>query len=607
MCGIFGYIGKKRAREYCVKGLELLEYRGYDSAGLASIERGKLTCVKRAGKVAELKKAIEESNNEHHLAIAHTRWATHGKPTETNAHPHLNSEKSIAVVHNGIIENYKILKEEFPDIAFHSETDTEVIAHLFCKYYTGDLFEAGSKVVKELSGAYALAIVHRDHQDAIFVAAKECPLVIGRGTCETFISSDPNALFTKNLEVLYLQTGEMGIVNANGITLYDREGTPVNRLLELLDLTHGTATKNGYDHFMLKEIHEQPTTIQQTLTSRLNLEFGTANFPELNMNAKELQMIHRILILGCGTSWHAGCIGKILIEDLARISTDVEIASEFRYTNPIVSENTLVIAISQSGETADTLAALREAQAKGAKAIGICNVPNSTLTREVDSTLFLNAGPEISVCSTKAFTSQITLLTLFALYLGRLHHLSKEQGQELLTEIKRLPHQIQKVLSLENTIASVAKKYSQYTGFSFLGRRHMYPTGLEAALKLKEISYINATGYAAGEMKHGPIALAGPDLVIVAMCGNKQTFEKITSNIEEMRARDSPIIAFAPENRSEIESIADEFIPIPTDLCDELASIPYSIAGQLFAYYIAKELALDIDKPRNLAKSVTVE
>lgn len=607
MCGIFGYVGKNKAKAHCIEGLERLEYRGYDSSGIASIFDGKIHCIKKSGKVAALKEALMQSHGEHALAIAHTRWATHGKPTESNAHPHLNAKKSIAVVHNGIIENYKALQEEFSDEIFLSETDTEVIAHLFCKYDNGDLFETGKKVVSMLEGAYALAVIHLDHPDTIFIATKECPLAVATAKGEAMVASDPNAFFHDKLNVTYLESGEMGIVTSGGVNLFTSDGSAVNRLAELLDCSRDAISKNGYEHFMHKEIFEQPVTIQRALDSRMDLEYGTAHLPELNLNAKDLQSINRILILGCGTSWHAGCIGKTLIENLARIPTDAEIASEFRYTNPIVSEDTLVVAISQSGETADTLAALREVRAKGAKTIAICNVPHSSLTREVDSTLFINAGPEISVCSTKAFTSQLTILTLFALYLGRLHHLSKEQGKELIHELQRLPSQIRSVLAREKEIAEVSQKFAHLPSFAFLGRQHMYPTSLEAALKLKEISYINATGYPAGEMKHGPIALACEDLAVVALCGNTQTLEKITSNIEEVRARRSPIIAFAPESAREIESIADAFIPLPDSLCDELASIPYSVACQLFAYHIALHHGLDIDKPRNLAKSVTVE
>lgn len=613
MCGIFGYIGsdaKENPVTICVEGLKHLEYRGYDSAGIAGILNGSIDSCKIAGRVQDLENMIEQSKLKLSIAIAHTRWATHGKPTHYNAHPHFDKEKQLAIVHNGIIENYAIIKEKLikKGIVFQSDTDTEVIAQLLGFYYETDFLLAIRKVLQELDGAWAIAIIHKDYPNQIFAAAKDTPLVVGfnNSLTEAYISSDPNALKKEGLRVVYLKTDEIAVIKHNQIELFGIDGMKKAMQSEKLHVDTSQTSKGQFEHYMLKEIFEQPISIRKAMEGRLSEYFGTAHFEDLTLSIHELQSVNRILILGCGTSYHAGCIAASMLENIARIPTEVEIASEFRYSNPIISENTLVIAISQSGETADTLAAVREVKAKGAKIVGICNVKHSKLTREADSCLFLKAGPEISVCSTKAFTSQLTLLSLFTLFMARLRHLSKEDGQLLLRDLKQLPHSVEQILAKTDEIEALAKKYSRFQNFFFIGRRYMYPTSLEAALKLKEISYVNAMGYPAGELKHGPIALIDENLATIAMCGNQQTYTKLLSNLMEIKARNGPVLIFAPKSSKGLEQISDDVLYLP-DVSDPLASIPYSVAAQLFAYYIAKERGTDIDKPRNLAKSVTVE
>nr|NGX51609.1 Glutamine--fructose-6-phosphate aminotransferase [isomerizing] [Chlamydiota bacterium] len=544
------------------------------------------------------------------IAIAHTRWATHGVPNQENAHPHFNQEKTLALVHNGIIENHNAIRErlERKGVLFESETDTEVIAKLISHHYSGNLRTAVQKTLRELQGSLAIALIHKDHPDEIIAASRESPLVLGidRKNGEAYLSSDANSFNGKSLDVIYLKNDEIAVLKHDKMSVYNTHGKKIEKMSKTIGFKNTPISKSGYEHFMLKEIHEQPQTIQQAMQERIHEEFGTAKFEELELAASELQSKNRVLILACGTSWHAGCIAASMLEQIARIPTETEIASEFRYTNPIISKETLVIAISQSGETADTLAAMREAKAKGAKVLGICNVPHSTLTREADSTIFLRAGPEISVCSTKAFTSQLTVLALFALYMARIRHLDKEEGQKFLKELKHLPTKITQVISQAPKIEAYAEKYASFKHFFFMGRRYMFPTSLEAALKLKEISYLNASGYPAGEMKHGAIALVNPELAVIGLCGNRQTFGKMMSNLMEVKARGGEILAFAPKGEKEILKITDDVIWLP-EVIDPLASIPYSVAGQLFAYYIAKLCGNDIDQPRNLAKSVTVE
>ena len=616
MCGIFGYIpGTKEDKEgvvkTCLEGLFRLEYRGYDSAGIAGISKAQLQSCKSVGKIKALETVLNENMLELDLAIAHTRWATHGGLTNENAHPHFDEESRLAIVHNGIIENFYEIRHKLmkKGVKFYSETDTEVIAKLIGHYYKGDLRKATAKAIKELDGSFAMAIIHQDEPETIVTTARECPLVLGIDpkSRATFLSSDTNALSGHELDVMFLRDDQIGCVTSHRIVIYNKSGDIIRHKFEPLGLELHSISKNGFEHFMLKEIYEQPMTLQKTIEDRFSEEFGNATLGNLNITLQEFQSAHHILILGCGTSWHAGQLAASMIENIARIPTQAEIASEFRYTNPIVSENTLVIAISQSGETADTLAAVREVRAKGAKVLGICNATHSTLSREADGVIYLRAGPEISVCSTKAFTSQLALLSLITLHLGRLRHVEKQEGQNFIRHLKKLPKTIEEVLHNASHIEEMAKKYASYEHFFFLGRRYMFPASLEAALKLKEISYLNATGYPAGEMKHGPIALVSPDLAVIGMCGNNQTQEKMLSNLMEVKSRGGQILAFAPRGYRKILSVTDDVIWMPEDIRDELACVPYSVATQLFAYYIARIRGCEIDQPRNLAKSVTVE
>ncbi|MBS0647814.1 MAG: glutamine--fructose-6-phosphate transaminase (isomerizing) [Verrucomicrobia bacterium] len=610
MCGIFGYIGPDNSAAICLEGLKKLEYRGYDSAGLVGVAEGQLHFWKEVGKIRVLEQAWSEKPVSLSLAIAHTRWATHGKPTRENAHPHFDEHLRIAVVHNGIIENHNALREMLKSygIKFNSETDTEVIAQLIAHYYKGDLAAATQQALSLMQGFWGIAVIHKDHPDQIIAVSRENPLAVAfnPSSGEAFLSSDPNAFHSSDLDVLFLRNDELAVIQADKVEVFDSSRTQIAKTPEKLGLENYTRSKGDFEHFMLKEIFEQPQTIEQALHNRFIEDFGTVEFENFHLTPQDLQAVRRILILGCGTSWHAGCIGAFLFEEKTRIPAHAEIASEFRYKNPIVSENTLVIAISQSGETLDTIAAVREVKQKGSKVLAICNVRNSTLTREADATVFLRAGPEISVCSTKAFTSQLTVLSLLALLMGRQRHLSKEEGQAFLAELHRLPALVQQVLDLDAIIEEVASRYSHYKNFFFLGRHCMYPASLEAALKLKEISYINASGIAAGEMKHGPIALVDAQLPVIGLCGNRRTMDKMLSNLTEVKSRGAPILAFAFENTLEIDTLANDVIYLPS--CpDELAPIPFSIAAQLFAYYVAHQRGTDIDHPRNLAKSVTVE
>lgn len=610
MCGIFGYIGPEDPAVICLKGLEKLEYRGYDSAGLCGVLQGELKVWKEVGKIRALEQAWTDAPLPLSLAIAHTRWATHGEPTRENAHPHFDQDLKVAVVHNGIIENHRQLREmlESHGVKFRSQTDTEVIAQLIAYYYQGDLAAATQQALSLMQGFWGIAVIHKDHPHQIVAAARENPIAIAFNptTNEAFISSDPNAFHSSELDILFLRTDELAVVQADKIEVFDPARIPVQKAAEKLTLDNFSRSKGDFEHFMLKEIFEQPETLKQALHNRFIEDFGNVEFENFHLSPQDLQSTRRILILACGTSWHAGLIAASLFEEKARIPCQAEIASEFRYKNPIVSENTLVIAISQSGETLDTVAAIREVKQKGSKVLAICNVRNSTLTREADATIFLRAGPEISVCSTKAFTSQITVLSLLALLLGRQRHLDKDEGQRFLSHLRELPGIVEQVLALDAKIKEVAEKYAKYPNFFFLGRHYMFPTSLEAALKLKEISYLNACAYPAGEMKHGPIALIDSNLPVIGLCGNRRTSEKMISNLMEVKARGAPVLAFALPQTPDIERIATDLIVLPECL-DELAPIPFAVATQLFAYHVARCRGTDIDQPRNLAKSVTVE
>ncbi len=608
MCGIFGYIGPRDAIPLVLEGIKKLEYRGYDSAGMAALVDGELVYHKEVGKVAKLEEAVSHKPWVSHVAIAHTRWATHGKPSEVNAHPQFDTKYECAVVHNGIIENYEPLRRllEKRGITFRSETDTEVIAQLIGFLYKGDFLKAVQRALPLLQGAFAIAVLHQKHADQMICAARESPLAIGVGEKEMYIASDAQAFIKYTRRAIYLRSSEIACVTTEGAEVFDAWIGKIPKEIEDLEMGAEEVSKGKFQHYMHKEIFEQPQTVLNALLSRYTEEYGTAILDNLHFTDEELLQIQRIVIIACGTSYHAGLIGALMIEERARIPVEVEISSELRYKNPIVLPNTLAIAISQSGETADTLAAMHELHAKGARIVGICNVQGSTLAREVDSCLFLRAGPEIGVASTKAFTSQLALLSLFALGLARMRTMSLTEGKQFIQALTHLPGQLKTVLENENAIKEVAKKYAAYDNFFFLGRRFMLPTALEGALKLKEIAYVNANGYPAGEMKHGPIALIDENCLTVAYCGDGVTYHKMLSNLMEVKARNGKIFAIAPEGSREIVGIADTIIWVPKTI-DDLAPLPATVVSQLFAYHVAKERGTEIDQPRNLAKSVTVE
>lgn len=608
MCGIFGYIGPKNPLKTALSGLKTLEYRGYDSAGLAGIKDHTLYFWKEVGKVAELEKEVLANPEDLDIAIAQTRWATHGGVTKANAHPHLDNAKKIALVHNGIIENYAELKAELikEGFTFHSETDTEVIVNLISKYDEGDILKAVQTAIGRLVGAYAFLLIHVDYPDQMIAVAEECPLVVGIGTNEAFISSDSHAFAFHTRQAMYLSSGEIAVVKANQQQILNIDSRIIPKEIFSLKESSQESSKGDFAHYTLKEIFEQPLAIRSALVGRILEDYGTCVFEDLRLDEEVFTKTERILITACGTSLHAGLVGRYMLEQYAHLPVQVEISSEFRYKNPVIQPGTLVIAISQSGETADTIAAMRELKAKGAPILAICNVYGSTMTREANGCIYLRAGPEIGVCSTKAFTSQLTVLAMLTLKLARMHHMSKQEGKEFLFALERISEQLKQVLAQDQEIKKLAKKYSAYQNFFFIGRNYMYPTALEGALKLKEISYINANGYPAGEMKHGPIALICPDCPTVALCQNQVTYSKIISNIMEVKARNGKVLAIATKGSKGIEEIVDDIIWVPETI-DPLAPILTTVVTQLLAYYIAMEREADIDRPRNLAKSVTVE
>lgn len=610
MCGIFGYIGPKDPVTVCLKGLQLLAYRGYDSSGIAGVSHNTLVSLKEIGKLSNLENAVQGSFLQLENAIAHTRWATHGKPTKENAHPHFDQYAHVAVVHNGIISNHFSLKKKLQSqgMVFQSETDTEVISQLFSFYYKGNLLEAFHKTLSDLEGFWAIALIHKDHPEYLLVAAKENPLAIGidEKKQEVFVSSDVNSFTQEGLNVFFLKNNECALISREGAQVFNQNLEPLSKTLERLSIQSSQISKNGFEHFMLKEIFEQPDTMRQALHGRYLEKQGTAYFEELLLQEEELRTFDHVLFLACGTSWHAGLIAASWIEEKVGITARAEIASEFRYKHNILPKNTLVIAISQSGETFDTIAAIRKVRLQGVRVLAICNVPHSTLTREADSSLFLRAGPEISVCSTKAFTAQLTVLALFTLLLARLRRMSIEEGRSFLEELLAIPIKIDWVLREKDKICMLAKNYARFPHFFFLGRHYMYATSLEGALKLKEISYIHATAYPAGEMKHGPIALVDSELAVIGFCGHEKTLDKMLSNLMEIQAREGHILAFTSAPSSELEKIAQDILLLPSTP-DEWSCFLYSVASQLLAYYIAREKGTEIDQPRNLAKSVTVE
>src|SRR6267142_1871413 len=608
MCGIVGYVGPQDSVPILMEGLRRLEYRGYDSAGLAILNGDGIKVEKTAGKIAMLEERINATHPSGTLGIAHTRWATHGEPNTTNAHPHVDCKGRIAVVHNGIIENYSTLKTKLQEEGhrFTTDTDTEVIAHLVEKFYNGNLEKAVAAALRLLTGTYGIAVISTDDPGKIVGARHGSPLVVGICDSEYILASDVSAIIRHTNQVVYLDDEEMVVLTPAGIQTSTIREETVAKKVETVDWDLEMIEKAGFPHFMLKEIFEQPQSLRNTLRGRLLADEGTARLGGLNMSAAELRAINRVVITACGTSWHAGMIGEYLIEELARIPVEVEYASEFRYRNPILEPGTVVIAVSQSGETADTLAAMREAKRRGARVLGVCNVVGSTIARESGGGVYIHAGPEIGVASTKAFTSQVAALALLTLYLGRLGELSTEMGAELSRELASIPDKIERILAGAERVKAIAKAYAHHNNFLYLGRGYNFPVALEGALKLKEISYIHAEGYPAAEMKHGPIALIDQNMPVVFICTQDSAYEKVLSNMEEVRARRGKIIAIASEGDDHVATKADHVIYIPKTvgpLTPLLAVVPL----QLLAYHIAVERGCDVDQPRNLAKSVTGE
>ncbi|MBI3353874.1 MAG: glutamine--fructose-6-phosphate transaminase (isomerizing) [Nitrospirae bacterium] len=610
MCGIVGYIGKQEVLPILIDGLKRLEYRGYDSAGVAVVNKdGRLDVRRSVGKLKNLESALEGKGIKGSLGIGHTRWATHGRPSEENAHPHRAG--GIVVVHNGIIENYIQLKNRLikEGCKFTSETDTEVICHLVNMYSKkgNGLEEAVRKALKDLHGSYAIGVINENEPDVLIGARNGSPLVAGIGNGEYFIASDIPAILNHTRDVIFLDDNEMIILRQKKYAITDMDGMPVEKEINKVMWNPVMAEKGGYKHFMLKEIHEQPRAIMDTIRGRISQETGHIYLDEMKLSEEEIKGLKKVMIVACGTSWHAGLTGKFIIEELVRLPVEVDIASEFRYRNPIVDKDTLFLAISQSGETADTLAALREAKKNGAKVVSICNVVGSTITRESDGIVYTHAGPEIGVASTKAFTTQLTALFLLAVYFGVVRgKIDGKYLKELLKELVHLPLLIEDALKTDKEIEGIASAYFNYRDFLYLGRGINYPIALEGALKLKEISYIHAEGYPAGEMKHGPIALIDEDMPVVVLTADDKVYEKVLSNIMEVKARGGKIIAIASEGDKEIAKKVDSVLYIPR--CNHfLTPILLSIPLQLLAYHVAVLRGSDVDQPRNLAKSVTVE
>ncbi|HNZ43893.1 MAG TPA: glutamine--fructose-6-phosphate transaminase (isomerizing) [Bacteroidales bacterium] len=612
MCGIVAYIGPKQAYPILIKGLHRLEYRGYDSAGIAILDK-EMKLFKSKGKVSDLEKIIENVNLKGTIGIAHTRWATHGEPNDANAHPHASNANDLALIHNGIIENYAALREELISrgYIFHSNTDTEVLIHLIDEIRKNekvDLVKAVQLALNQVIGAYAIVIISKEHPDMLIAAKKGSPLVIGIGKKETFVASDATPIIEYTKNVVYLNDEEIAIIRRNEdlkiTTIKNIDKTPY---IQKLELNLSAIEKGGFDHFMLKEIYEQPRSVRDCMRGRLNAQDGRVSLGGILDYIEKMTKANRIIIVACGTSWHAGLVGEYLFEDIARIPVEVEYASEFRYRNPVIYENDVVIAISQSGETADTAAAIELAKARNATIIGICNVVGSTITRMTHAGSYTHAGPEIGVASTKAFTAQVTILTLMALMIAdRKGSISKSRFHQLIGELELIPDKIEQTLKVNEQIIEISKIFKDVRNFLYLGRGYSFPVALEGALKLKEISYIHAEGYPAAEMKHGPIALIDEEMPVVVIATKQHVYDKVVSNIEEVKARKGKIIAIVSEGDVEVKKIADYTIEVPE--CDEiftplLATVPL----QLLSYHIAVMRGCNVDQPRNLAKSVTVE
>ena len=608
MCGIVGYIGQNEALPVLVGGLKKLEYRGYDSSGVALIEDGKIETVRASGKIAALEDKLKNKPLHGHIGIAHTRWATHGAPTEQNAHPHQSFDGNISIVHNGIIENYAILKKKLQSegIEFKSETDTEVVAHLIARYYKGNLKEAVLKAISKIEGTFGLAVICKDEPGTLIGARRGSPLILGIGQNEFYLASDVSAIIMHTQKVVYLDDNDIVEIKNDSYSMVNTQSQAVQHEVQDVEFDADAIAKGGFAHFMLKEIFEQPEVLRNTMRGRLLYAEGNAKLAGLDTNIKELRNINRIIITACGTSYYAGMVGEYMIEDLAGVPVEVEYASEFRYRNPIIKPGTLVLAISQSGETADTLAALKEAQQKGATALAICNGVGSTIARTSDGGVYLHAGPEIGVASTKAFTSQVTVLAMIALLLGRQRRLSFESGADIVKAMQELPELVEQTLKLSDQIAGIANKYVKANNFLYLGRHFNYPVAMEGALKLKEISYIHAEGYPAAEMKHGPIALIDENMPVVVIAPKDALFDKVISNVREIKARGGKVIAISTADCHPLDEIADHLITVPKTT-PMLMPIVTCVPLQLLAYHIAVLRGNDVDQPRNLAKSVTVE
>jgi len=609
MCGIIAYVGSKDARSVLLEGLKRLEYRGYDSWGLVFLNKERLVSLKRVGKISQVGPDTLEDEFSFlpHIGVGHTRWATHGAPNETNAHPHFDCHHQLGIVHNGIIENYLPLKKELEKRGhiFRSETDSEVIAHLLEEYYSGDMIDALRQVMLRLVGTFGLAVISPLHPGMLYGARRGSPLIVGVGNAEMFLTSDVGAIVSHTRQVIYLEDNEIVSISSDSFSTSDLNGI-VKKQIEEVSLDFTSLSKGGYEHFMLKEIFEQPESLYNAFRGRLDYQLATARLGGLDLTFSELQKIQRIKILACGTAWHAGLVGKYLFEDLAGIWTDIEYASEFRYRNFVLPPNSLVLAVSQSGETADTLAAVREARQKGAKVLGICNVVGSSIARECRRGVYLHAGPEIGVASTKAFTSQVLVLTLLALCLGRQRNLSRRQGLVTLNAIEALPDLARRTLKKAHHLKEIAEVTYAKGNFLYIGRGYQYPVAMEGALKLKEISYVHAEGLPAAELKHGVIALIDEEMPTVVLAPESPILDKTKLNVAEIKARQGRIISIVSEASREMDDLSDFKFSIPrtTEFLTPILSV---IPLQLLAYYIAVLRGCDVDKPRNLAKSVTVE
>jgi glucosamine--fructose-6-phosphate aminotransferase (isomerizing) len=610
MCGIFGFTGRREAAPLLLDGLKRLEYRGYDSAGMVTGQGSSLHLRKKAGRIAELAKEVAARPVPGTFGISHTRWATHGGATDRNAHPHFDGAGDFAVVHNGVIENYLPLKKQLQaeGVEFRSDTDTEVLAHLVAKLYDGDLLDAVRQTITLLKGTYGMAVVSRREPGVIAAARLGSPLVIGIGPDGTYLASDPNALVGYADKVVYLTDRQLAVLTETDWVIRDPDLSAAEPTVHDMAGFAGTAESElgDYPHYMLKEIYEQPDALANAMRGRLDDADCTAHFGGLNLSPQQLRQVDRVIMTACGTSYHAGLAGEYLFEELARIPVEVEYASEFRYRNPPIDRHTVMLAITQSGETADTLAALRESKRMGHTTLAVCNAVGSSIAREADGGVYLHAGPEIGVASTKAFTSQVTVLTMLALYFGRTRHLSASQGERIIRDLRGLPDNVRETLGCHDAVKKIAEKYAGARNVLYLGRQYLYPGALEGALKLKEISYVHAEGYPAAEMKHGPIALVDADTPSVFLVPRGQVFDKVMSNMQEIKARGGPVIAVCSPGDEEVAHLADDVIPVP-DVAEYLQPVVTAIPLQLLAYEIALLRGCDVDKPRNLAKSVTVE